>query len=99
MLQSGDKGSREANQAMSIGLVVSTLLQGMQFVLILWCLLSWFPNIKWYEQPFKTLDQVVSPIIAPFRKLIPPLGGIDISPMLAILILQFAGGMARQYLP
>jgi YggT family protein len=84
---------------MSIGLIVSTLFQGLQFVVILWCLLSWFPNIRWYQQPFKGLDMVVQPIVGPFRKLIPPLGGIDISPMITILILQFLGQMAARFLP
>lgn len=84
---------------MSIGLIVSTLIQGVTFVVILWCLLSWFPNIRWYEQPFKTLDQIVQPIVAPFRRLIPAMGGIDISPMITILILQFLGQAARTYLP
>ena len=77
------------------GAIVSTLIEGYTFVIILWCLLSWFPNIRWYDQPFKSLDMLVSPVIAPFRKLIPPLGGIDISPMIAILILQFAAQAAR----
>lgn len=42
---------------------------------------------------------IVQPIVAPFRKLIPPLGGIDISPMITILILQFLGQMAAKFLP
>lgn len=84
---------------MSIGSVVYTLLQGLQFVVILWCLLSWFPNIRWYTQPFKSLDMIVQPLVAPFRKLIPSLGGIDISPMITILILQFLGSMAIKFLP
>ena len=67
-------------------------LLGMINVLVMiWCLLSWFPNIKWYEQPFKTLDQIVSPILAPFRKVIPPIGAIDISPIVAIMVLNFVG--------
>jgi YggT family protein len=36
------------------------------------------------------LDAVTTPILAPFRRLIPPLGGVDISPVIAILILQGA---------
>ncbi len=79
------------------GAIVSTLIEGYTFVIILWCLLSWFPNIRWYEQPFKSLDMLVAPVMAPFRKLIPPLGGIDISPMIAILILQFIAQAARNF--
>ncbi|MBX9722457.1 MAG: YggT family protein [Candidatus Obscuribacterales bacterium] len=82
---------------MQVGPILSTLISGYTFVIILWCLLSWFPNIRWYEQPFKTLDMLVQPYIAPFRKLIPPIGGIDISPMIAIFILQFLQSQARNY--
>lgn len=57
-------------------------------LVVLWCLLSWFPNIRWYEQPWKGLDMIVQPVIAPFRRIIPPISGIDLSPMVAILVLQ-----------
>ncbi len=77
----------------SIILIVSSLIELLNVLVILWCLLSWFPNVKWYEQPFKTLDQIVQPIIAPFRKIIPPIANIDISPMIAMIALQF---IARQ---
>lgn len=69
--------------------LISSIIEGYTFVIILWCLLSWFPNIRWHDQPFKTLDMLVAPVIAPFRRLIPPIGGIDLSPMIAILVLQF----------
>lgn len=72
-----------------IAQMVGSLLQLFNFLLIIWCLLSWFPNINWYYQPFKTLDMIVKPVIAPFRKIIPPIGNIDISPIVAIMCLQF----------
>ncbi len=72
----------------SILQIVLGLINIVNLLVIVWCLLSWFPNIRWYDQPFKTLDQVVQPIIAPFRKLIPPIGNIDFSPMVALFVLQ-----------
>ncbi|CAN5429202.1 hypothetical protein BH10CYA1_BH10CYA1_59680 [soil metagenome] len=72
----------------SIAQIVIGFLQLVNLLVIVWCLLSWFPNIRWYDQPFKTLDQCVQPIIAPFRKLIPPIGNIDLSPMIALFVLQ-----------
>ncbi len=71
-----------------IAQVVSGLLQLFNILLIVWCLLSWFPNINWYDQPWRTLDKIVRPVIAPFRRIIPPIGNIDISPIVAILCLQ-----------
>ncbi len=36
------------------------------------------------------LDAVTRPILRPFQRFIPPLGGIDISPIIAILVLSAA---------
>jgi YggT family protein len=67
--------------------IVSGLFQLVNLLIIVWCLLTWFPNIRWYDQPWKTLDMIVQPILAPFKKLIPPIGNIDISAMVAIFVL------------
>jgi YggT family protein len=71
-----------------IAQIVIGLFSLINGLIVIWCLLSWFPNIKWYEQPFKALDQIVHPILAPFRRIIPPIGTIDISPIVAIMVLQ-----------
>jgi len=82
----------------SVGYMVANVIQLFSFLVLLWCLLSWFPNIRWYDQPWKTLDRIVQPVVAPFRKILPPINGIDLSPMVAMLVLQAIGGMCR-YLP
>lgn len=84
---------------MSPSSIIIGFVQALQMVILLWCLLSWFPNIRWYEQPWRTLDNIVKPIIAPFRKLIPPLGGIDLSPMVAMLVIQFVAAGLVHVLP
>lgn len=75
-----------------MALIASSLaiFLNIYFVLILIrVLLSWFPNVNWMSQPFSTLSQLTDPYLNLFRSIIPPLGGIDFSPMLAILLLQF----------
>jgi len=52
-------------------------------------LLSWFPNINWYDPPFSILSQLTDPYLNLFRSIIPPLGGIDFSPLIAFFVLQF----------
>ena len=66
-----------------------TIYTGLLFVRIL---LTWFPNISFYDQPFATLAQLTDPYLNLFRSIIPPLGGMDLSPMLAIILLQLLGG-------
>ena len=80
----------------SIVFIISGLVKLLNFLVFIWCILTWVPNIRWYEQPFKTLDQIVQPIIAPFRKIIPPIGNIDVSAMVAIITLQLLAAAIEQ---
>ncbi len=80
----------------SLVLLVSTLgttLSVYTGLLIIRVLLTWFPMIDWYSQPFQVLSQVTDPYLNLFRSIIPPLGGMDLSPMLAIFALQIASGV------
>ncbi len=66
--------------------IINGLFGLINLLIIVWCLLTWFPNIRWYDQPWKTLDRIVTPLLAPFKKLIPPIGNIDISAMVALFV-------------
>jgi YggT family protein len=46
-------------------------------MLIIRVILTWFPTINWYNQPFAGLSQITDPYLNLFRSIIPPLGGID----------------------
>jgi YggT family protein len=52
-------------------------------------LLSWFQTAEWADKLMSVLSPVTDPYLNIFRSFIPPLGGIDISPIVAILLLQF----------
>ena len=52
--------------------------------------LSWIPKLNWYKQPWKFIYQSTEMYLGLFRKFIPPIGMIDISPIIAILALQLA---------
>jgi YggT family protein len=62
-------------------------------LLVIRILLTWFPTVNWYNQPFSALSQITDPYLNLFRSIIPPLGGMDFSPMLAILALQLLAGI------
>ena len=80
----------------SLALLITTLatfLNIYSVLLIIRILLSWFPNINWYDPPFSILSQLTDPYLNIFRSFIPPLGGIDFSPMLAIILLNVVTSM------
>mgnify|MGYP001344739784 CR=1 FL=1 len=59
------------------------------FMVFIYILMSWVPNLR--ESSFgEILGKFVEPVLAPFRKIIPPLGIIDISPIVALLALRLA---------
>ena len=52
-------------------------------------LLTWFPQAP--EAIVRPLATVVDPYLNLFRGIIPPLGGIDLSPILAFVTLDVSG--------
>ena len=84
----------------SVALLTNTLVTFITiylYMILIRVLLSWFPNINWYAQPFSILSQLTDPYLNLFRSIIPPLGGIDLSAILAILLLQVASGVLSSF--
>ncbi len=73
---------------MGLSHAIAQLFELIEFIIILRILLSWFPNISWWKQPFKLLNDITEPILTPFRRLIPPINGLDLSPIFAFIFLE-----------
>ncbi|WP_295707717.1 YggT family protein [uncultured Brevundimonas sp.] len=76
--------------------LVNAVITLMVWAIIGSAILSWlfaFDVInhrnRFVNQLATFLDTVTRPILEPFRRIIPPLGGIDISPIVVLLLLQF----------
>ncbi|PRZ16966.1 YggT family protein [Laceyella sediminis] len=68
--------------------VVDTLFTIYQFVLIIYILASWLPQV--FESPVgQLLARLSEPYLSVFRRFIPPIGFIDISPIVALFALHF----------
>ncbi|WP_414529573.1 YggT family protein [Nodularia chucula] len=78
---------------------LATFVQYYSYLLIFRVLLTWFPTVNWYNQPFAALSQITDPYLNLFRSIIPPLGGMDFSPILAFLALNLVGGLLSAALP
>lgn len=60
------------------------------FLIILRIFLTWIPSINWSAQPWNTLRDICDVYLNLFRKFIPTIGGLDFSPIVALLVLQLA---------
>lgn len=60
------------------------------YAIIIYILMTWFPGAR-DSSIGQVLAKIVEPYLEPFRKIIPPIGGmIDISPIVALFVLHFA---------
>ncbi|MFZ9737944.1 MAG: YggT family protein [Prochlorotrichaceae cyanobacterium] len=56
-------------------------LGGMIFCFIFRIVLSWYPQVEMNRFPLSWVYGLTEPFLSPTRKLIPPLGGVDITPI------------------
>ncbi|MGL5794911.1 MAG: YggT family protein [Waterburya sp.] len=83
-----------------MNLVITSLVQFLNIyfvLLIVRILLSWFQTAEWAGQIISFLSPITDPYLNIFRSIIPPLGGIDISAILAIFLLQFVQGSLASF--
>jgi YggT family protein len=78
-------------------IIVHLLIQAVIWLIVAWVIVSWLVNFdvinmrnRMANQVVRTLDAVTRPIMRPVQRIIPPLGGLDISPMIVIIVLGAA---------
>ncbi|WP_245608669.1 YggT family protein [Saccharibacillus sacchari] len=72
--------------------LIPTLFQIYSWILIIYILMSWVPNVR-ESQVGVILGKIAEPYLSIFRRFIPPIGGmLDISPIVALFVLQFVQG-------
>ena len=76
----------------SIFEVLSQTLSIYSVLLLVRVLLTWFPSIDWSNGILSALCTITDPYLNIFRGVIPPIGGFDISSILAFLLLNFLQG-------
>ena len=85
--------------------LVSTVITIYIWLLIAQAVLSWllaFGVVNRYNRAIMTVGdflwRITEPLLRPIRRLIPDLGGIDISPVILILLLYFLRNLMFEYL-
>ena len=69
--------------------VIARVFRIYNILIIIWCVLSWIPRGSGVIEDFRgAIGMLVEPWLNIFRRFIPPLGGIDFSPIVAIFALE-----------
>jgi YggT family protein len=83
--------------------IISSLLSLLSLAIIVSAVLSWLVafNVINVRHPaaytfLRFLDAVTRPVLWPFQRIIPPLGGVDLSPLVALIVI---GAAQRALLP
>ena len=70
--------------------IVARLFEFYEILVLVWCIISWIPRRPGgiLSDISEVLNKIVTPYLGLFRRFIPPLGGIDFSPIVALFVLS-----------
>ena len=64
-------------------------VSGLTALLIAYAVLSWVPNAS--TMLYELIGRLAEPLVRPLRRFIPLIGGVDLSPLAALVLLQIGG--------
>jgi|GEM_PF-5207697 len=73
--------------------IIANVFNLIIIFMVIRALLSWFPQTPWHKEPFKTLRVFTDTLVAPFEKVIPPIGMLNIAFMVACFAIGLIGGL------
>ena len=70
--------------------LIVSLADAYSMVIFVYVLMSWIPSSRGIvPDVYRVLGKVCDPYLNLFKKIIPPIGMVDITPIIALLVLQF----------
>ncbi|NJN73708.1 MAG: YggT family protein [Limnothrix sp. RL_2_0] len=70
------------NWLLTTNIALNLLLGAMTLFFIFRIVLTWYPQAELNKFPLSLIAIPTEPLLAPTRKVVPPLGGIDVSPVI-----------------
>ena len=88
----------------SLLILIDTVLDLYTWVLVVWVVLSWlisFNVVNTHNRFVYMLSDILyrltEPALRPLRRVLPNLGGLDISPLVLVLVIFFLRNLLREY--
>jgi YggT family protein len=79
-----------------VATLVSYFFQLLTLLVLVAAILSFF--MPPYHPVREFVDRLVDPMLRPIRRILPPMGGLDFSPVVLIILLQVVGGLITRLL-
>ena len=81
---------------MSLAMFLILLLRLYSFVLFVSVILSWL-NLSEDNQIVVLVRKCTEPVLEPIRRVLPPFGGFDLSPLVALFVLQLVQRLLTRF--
>ncbi len=72
----------------SIISLLASLVSLYSFIIFVRVLLTWIPGLDPYNPIVQFLHQITDPVMEPARRIIPPIGMMDISPIVVMVVMS-----------
>lgn len=78
--------------------LINYLITAFTILILVEVIASWIPAMglrlpDWAFEILRIIHMLTSPILDPIRRLLPNMGGLDFSPLIALLLLQVLGSV------
>lgn len=83
---------------MSVAVIILNLAEFYSWLIIAHILLTWIPAGGFVDDLRRVLSTLVDPYLNIFRRVIPPIGMIDISPIVALFVLRMLANLIARVL-
>lgn len=87
-LMGGAQGSPGVILILAVLGVLRLALSGLSMLVIVYAVLSW---VQAHSPMMGLLARLVSPLLQPIRRVVPLVGGVDLSPLVLLVLLQVGG--------
>ena len=85
---------------------ISMLLSIVWWIFLIMIIMSWLINFnvintrnQFVATVWRVVNQITDPILRPIRRIVPPLGGLDLSPIIVFVIIFFLQSFIANDLP
>lgn len=72
-----------------LSFVLRPLFSGLNFLFIIRIVMSWYPQLPVNKLPYSIVFTPTEPVLGPTRRLIPPVGGVDVAPVIWVAFMSF----------